>query len=278
MLALGETTLALLAPHRVPRDSDWQAAGAEVRRGFQPGDLIVFAPAWVDPVGRSYLGDLVPSEMAGRSDEDRYGRIWEIAVRGARAPETTGARLEHESSHGGVAVARYLKTPPVEVLFDFTAKLAEARLTQLPRDGRGNESPCYRNPLDGDDGFRCTSTHVARRTLEIDYRPRRGILVPVDGSLTTRIEFEAVPLGRTLVGYTGMHDYFSRKNADGPVHFAVLIDDAPQLAVDRANQPGWPRFIIDTSRFAGTAHRVRFEVSAPSAAWRTFGFHAEVRR
>src|SRR5262245_17609859 len=65
-VALLETAVALLAPFRVARTDEWAAAAAEVRGAFRPGDLIVFAPAWVDPIGRSYLGDLMPPEMVGR--------------------------------------------------------------------------------------------------------------------------------------------------------------------------------------------------------------------
>ena len=68
--------------------ADWDAAAAEVRAGFQPGDLIVFAPAWSDAVGRLHLGDLIPPEMAARADESGYRRVWEVSIRGARAPET----------------------------------------------------------------------------------------------------------------------------------------------------------------------------------------------
>ena len=278
VLSVGETQLGLFAPYRVPSESDWKAAAAAVRAGYQPGDLIVFAPTWSDQVGRSYLGDLVTLEMAGRADEDHYGRIWEVAVRGARAPETKGTKLERENSYGRVQVALYRKAPPVTVNYDFTAQLAQARLTQVPPGGAGNEVPCYVNSQDHDDGFQCASTHVGRRTLEIDYRPRRGILVPVDGNRTTRLEFDAVPLGKTLILYTGIHDYFSRKNAKGPVHFVVFIDDQPMVSLDQDNDHGWQRFTLDTASWAGALHHVRFEISAPSPAWRTFGFHAEARQ
>ena len=77
LLALVETGVALTARARVATDADWQAAAAEVRAGFTAGDVITFAPAWVDQIGRAYLGDLVTVEMAGRSDDDRYARIWE---------------------------------------------------------------------------------------------------------------------------------------------------------------------------------------------------------
>ena len=107
LLALVETGAALTARARVATDGDWEAAAAEVRAGFTPGDVIAFAPAWEDQVGRAHLGDLVTVEMAGRSDVDRYARVWEVSIRGARSPDTAGARLVRATQHGCVRVGLY---------------------------------------------------------------------------------------------------------------------------------------------------------------------------
>ena len=66
LLAIVEAATAVVAPRRVATEADWSATAAEVRAGFRPGDLIVFAPRWTDPIGRFHLGDLVTPEMAGR--------------------------------------------------------------------------------------------------------------------------------------------------------------------------------------------------------------------
>lgn len=273
-LALIETVNALWAPHRVATSADWNAAAAEVRAGYRAGDLIVFAPVWEDQVGRSYLGDLVTVEMAGRADADRYGRVWEVSIRGERAPETAQAKLLTRDRHGRVTVALYEK-PKVTVLYDFTSHAGDARVTQLPRTG-GAERPCYKSGAGA--SFRCASTTVEPRTLEVAFAPHRGILTPADGDQVTRLEFQGVPLGSSLVGYTGLHDYYSRKNSDTPVDFAVFIDGQKQLAVSFHQEEGWRRFTVDTHALAGTRHTVRFEVSAAHPRWRTFGFHAETRQ
>src|SRR3954467_3845068 len=102
VLALVETGSAIVAPFRAPSDEDWKAAAAVVRAGFRPGDLIVAAPAWADPVMRMHLGDLVPVKMAARLDSARYGRIWVIGQRGARADETRGAAVAQTSRNGAL--------------------------------------------------------------------------------------------------------------------------------------------------------------------------------
>lgn len=272
LLALVETVDALTAGARVAPLGDWEAAAAEVRAGFRPGDLVVFAPYWADQRGRSVLGDLVPVAMAGRSDADRYARIWELSIRGARAPEAAAARLVHATRHGKVRVALYDK-PAVTVLFDATAHADEARVTETL--GAGAETPCYREATAS---FRCAGTHVERRTLEVDYQPRRGLLTPVDGARTTHVAWDGVPLGGALVVYAGIHDYYARKNAAGLVDLRVSADGRTLLQARVGNADGWRRFDVDTRALAGAAHAIRVDVSAPDPAWRTFGFHLETRK
>lgn len=100
----------------VPGDDAWAEAAAYVRRQWRPGDLIVFAPGWVDPVGRLHLGDLIPVETAARMDAARYPRIWELSIRDAHAPDVAG-RTAVDDRPGPVTVRRY-DQPPVDVISD----------------------------------------------------------------------------------------------------------------------------------------------------------------
>jgi hypothetical protein len=274
LLAAVESAYAMFGGRATPA-ADWAAAAAEVRGEFRDGDLIVFAPAWADQIGRLHLGDKVSVEMAGHADADRYARIWEVSIRGARAPETRGLKADRETRHGRVTVALYSK-PAAEVVYDFTAHLDEARVTHSAPDGR-NETPCYKD-VGAHAGFRCSGTRIEGRTLEVDYQPRRGILAPVAAGRVTAIELRDVPAARALVGYTGLSDFNSRKNGAGPVDFRVLVDGRERLRVRHLNDDGWKRFELDTAADAGARHVVRFEISAPDSAWRTFGFHAEARK
>ena len=282
-VSLYETTTSLLASHRAPTDGDWASAAAEVRAGFKPGDLIVFAPGWTDPVGRLWLGDLIPPEMAARPDADRYGRIWQLSIRGARAPETLPDDIlpTSENRHGKVRVTLYTRSHPAAVpLADFTASLGEARVVQTPGGAawanactRAGDDPHLPRPM-----FRCNTTTVERRILEVDYAPHRGVLVPADGKLFTRVEYPNVPLGTRIVGEAGLHDYYARKNSDAPVLFKVYIGERAIFERRVKNEDGWLRFEAETGAATGSRGTVVFEVSAPvSAAWRNFGFHAESR-
>jgi hypothetical protein len=266
LLALVETASALLAPLRVARPADWDAAAAEVRAHFRDGDLIAFAPYWADQVGRAHF-EMVTVDMAGRADSERYSRVWEVSIRGAHSPDATG-RLISKKAFGRVEVALWEK-PAAEIVYDFTTHADEARVTV--GDERG-EQPCLR---DVGSGFRCPGSRVERRTLEIDYRPRRGILIPLEVARATRIAFDDIELGAKLVGYTGLHDYYARKNADGPVQLRVFIDGVERANFMTRNSDDWRRFELDTQP---GRHAVRFEISSPSPAWRNLGLHVEARK
>ena len=272
LLALVESTCALVAPARVAGDADWNAAAAEVRAGFRDGDLIVFSPYWADQAGRLHLGDKITVEMAGHADADRYARIWEVSLRGAHHPDVAGKKPTHETRHGKVTVALY-EQPAATIAYDFTTHSDDARVTETPTAG-GNETPCYKEV----GGYRCGSVRLEPRTLEVDYGPRRGILAPPSNGRITHLEWSDVPLGAQLIGYTGLHDYYSRKSADGPVDFKLFVDGKERLSLRHKNTDGWRRFRVDTAAEAAGKHTVRVEISAPNAAWRTFGFHLEARK
>ena len=104
-LAIVEALVALTAPLRAPKADDWAAVERDVRAGFRPGDLIVAAPAWADPIMRMHLGDLISIPTAGRMDGARFSRVWEIDQRGARAPETRDGRVVLERHHGALTRA-----------------------------------------------------------------------------------------------------------------------------------------------------------------------------
>src|SRR5687768_17207157 len=80
-VAIAEIVAAVRAPAGVPGDDDWRRAATTVRQERKSGELILFAPRWIDPVGRLHLGDLLSIDDVARMDADRYGVIWEMAIR-----------------------------------------------------------------------------------------------------------------------------------------------------------------------------------------------------
>lgn len=266
-----------------PVPADWEAAAAMVRAGFAPGDLIVFAPSWADPVGRAQLGDLMPPAMVGRPDGRRYRRIWEISMRGAHAEDVAGLVADVTQPLGSLHVARYPQKP-LAVRFDLVDRLLDARVTQAPASAAGGPQdaaaeglPClWAGPLPspfpprGPAGaFACAAGRVERRTLEIDYRPRYGVLVTPDPGQRTVLTWEHIPdaawRDARLWLWLGLHDYHARKTATGAAEVTVDIDHGAlrvPLRIDATQ--GFVATQIPLTGGAPAGHTLRIEVTAPS--------------
>jgi predicted hotdog family 3-hydroxylacyl-ACP dehydratase len=270
LLALVETGNALVAPWRAATDEDWRAAAARIRAEFRPGDLIVTSPAWADPVLRLRLGDLVPRAAAARMDSARYGRIWEIAQRGARAPESRGARQATTARFGALTVRRWEKTAAV-VSYDFLAEWRQATLAVVRPDG--TVMPCTA----GGDKFQCPGTTLGPDLLEIDTTLRNGFLVEPVENATLALEFPAVAFGRELAVASGLHNVWQRKSGDGKVRLRVLAGGRELGTQVAASQSGWTVQAFDTAALAGTTGPVRFEITVDKAHARYLGFAAEAR-
>lgn len=245
-IAIWEAVAAQRAGAGVPGDEAWARAAAVVRAAHRPGDLIVFAPAWADPVGRLHLGDLIPVEMAARMDAARYGRIWELSIRGARASETAGLAPVEAHDEGGVAIRRYERAPAV-VLADVRDLLATAKL-----DGTAQRPP---------------SLELA----EVGFAPHRCIQVTPQPGKPLRLTFPALPAGE-LVGYVGLADVFTRRDERRPGRLAVEQAGRRLAEATAGVDDGWVRF---AGRIAAGDATFVIDADGPN---RLVCFAAEVRR
>ncbi|HEY4393826.1 MAG TPA: hypothetical protein VGP64_07185 [Polyangia bacterium] len=275
-LAVVETTVALVAPALAPTDADWVAAAAAVRAGFRPGDLIVAAPGWADPILRVHLGDLIPPEVAARMDDDRFARVWEVSQRGAHAPaaEAATATVARDERFGRLRV-RLLERPAETVTYDFVAHGADARLTR--RDLRGGVAAC----APAGDRVNCAaggSVLFRRQVVEVEQKLREALLTEPLANAALAIEFPAVPLGRALVIATGLHDTWMRKAARGTVEARVTVGDQTTELPVTDDDSGWTRTRIDTSARAGQTLPVRLEITSANPYDRFFAFAAEARQ
>lgn len=219
VISLWEVCATRRAATSVPDDAAWQVAAERVRASHRPGDLIVFAPAWVDPVGRLHLGDLLPLEMAARMDAARYGRIWELAIRGARSPDTAGLAPVATEEHGGVAVRRYERAPAV-VVADVLERAATAISDGAP---------------------------PALELAEVGFAPHRCLQVSPRPGAPLRLAFPQLPLGRELVGYVGIADVFTRRDARSPVRLDVEVAGKVVASAVAGVDDGWVRFAAATT-------------------------------
>ncbi len=272
LLALVETAAALIAPSRAPTDADWAAAARQVRAEFRPGDLIVAAPAWADPILRVHLGDLIPIEVAGRLDDDRFARVWEVSQRGARATATTGGTVALEQRFGRLTVRR-IERQAEPVGYDFVARWADAQVSRV----EAARTVGCRTVADRIQCPDLSFNFVHRQIVEVDNRLREALLAQPVGQAVVAIEYPAVRLGRVLVVATGLHDTWMRKAARGTVEMRVIVGGQPQALPTTSDDSGWTRTRIDTTARAGQVVPVRFEITSPAPYARHFAFAAEAR-
>ncbi len=244
-VAVWEIVATPLQARSVPGDDEWTRAAEYVRAKHRPGDLIVFAPEWADPVGRLHLGDLIPLELAARMDGARYGRIWELAIRGARAKDTAG--LVPVAVADGEVEVRLYERPPAVVLADVRAALGTAKSTNgIPR----------------------------LELAEVGFEPHRCVLLVPPAGKPARIVFPQLPLGRELVGYVGIADVFTRRADREPATLEVEIAGRLVATVTAGVEDGWIRFAAPTTPGAAD---VTFTISAATAG-RQVCFAAEARQ
>lgn len=191
----------------VPGDDAWRGAAQLVRENYRPGDLIVFAPAWVDPTGRMHLGDLMTIDMAARMDDAKYARIWELSIRGPQRTE----RPAFEEDVDGVLVRRYDRTP-VKVLADVRALMPELRV-------EGGSRPTL-------------------ELAEIGFEPHRCIQVVPSAPVRMTV---ALPAGK-LVGYAGLADVFTRRDIRAPATLDVEVGGKVVTSISPGVDDGWVRF------------------------------------
>lgn len=271
LLALAESVNAVVAPMRAPTERDWSAAAEAVRAAIHPGDLIVAAPGWADPIMRSKLGDLVPLAVAGRMDAARFGRIWEISQRGAQSPETLGAKAATSSKHGRLTVTLWQK-PSAPVTFDFVSAWRKASLSQVAPTGA--ELPCAPTG----ERLQCPQGGVLKPELvEVDTTLRNALGIDPVERATLALDYSEVPLGRELAVAAGLHNVWLRKSGDGKVRVRVLLDGSEQGVVEATSASGWTVRRFDTAARAGQTGKVRFEITVDRAHARHLGLAAEAR-
>ncbi|HUS67204.1 MAG TPA: hypothetical protein VMZ28_21850 [Kofleriaceae bacterium] len=252
LIALWEIVAVERATARAATEDDWQRLSTAVRERHRPSDLIVFAPGWIDPLGREHLGDLIPVEMAARMDAARYDVVWEVALGDARAPETEGLEPDWSGRFGRLTARRYQREPEA-----IAADLVQA-FPQATVEGKAAGTP-------------------AVSLEEVGFAPHRCVKVIPRPGETVSIVYRDVELGRRLVGYVGLADVFTRRDVRAPGQLTVRVGGAQVAEVTAGVEDGWIRFEAPTS---GGTGEIRFEATAVGrdARDRRICFAAETRR
>ena len=199
-LAIWEVLTLASAGRSAAAPADWQAVAAAIPATLGSDQLVVFAPRWIDPVGRRWLGARLTLDQVARIDTVRYRQIWEVSIRGADAPELAGESPASVETFGPIRVRRFERRAPA-----VTWSLAEGT-----------------------------------RICEIDFEPRRGVpLILRAPYAQARRKFERVPLGTELQVYAGLDDYQKRSRNRSAALVRLMVDDREVAHRTIGNGDGW---------------------------------------
>ncbi|MBK7401410.1 MAG: hypothetical protein IPJ34_35435 [Myxococcales bacterium] len=304
-LVAGWELLAAERQHRaVPTDSDWRAAAAAALAAKKPGDMVIVAPRWAEPLGRKAGFELTglasdkplfDLRMAGRSDLETVPRVLELSIRGKDDPQVKGFRLVSEQAFGTVKLRTFDNPRPEKLLRDLVSEVdATATVSRVAPDGASE--PCrwetegsqhipnlFAGPVPPKKRWSCPPfdpgwSWVGETAItDLDYVPRRCVLMHPTLSNTT-IAFPPRPIGQKVVAYVGKHVYVEREKRLSPVHVRISVAGKEVAHAFQRDGDGWLRFEGSTAAWAGSSQPVKIELWAEgSPQFRVACVAAELR-
>jgi len=200
VVAMWETAVLYHVKESAPTSEDWSAAAAAVAASGESEGLILFAPRWIDPVGRLWLGDRISLDDAARMDTVRYRQVWEISTRGATAPEVAHEIPVSDRTFGRLRVRQFQRAAPV-VTWDLRDR---------------------------------------SRIHEVDFEPRKGVVLELHhAEEKQRLFFQAVSLGEELQVFAGLAGYRTRAENRATALLQGLVDGRELTRGYIGNDSGW---------------------------------------
>jgi len=294
VVGLVELALFVRESTDVVSDADWLAAREAVKKDLTPEDLVVFAPGWIDPVGRRYFGpDIMTFDRAARADESRFRRAFEVAFHGDHRSEVKDWKNVSEGSYGKLTVRRLENPHFAPVITDFLARAEPPTLSVTRAEPSGTEAACtwVRGPVQSagiyypagpatpGNKFVCPSTFVGITVIQaLDHSPRRCIAAfPPGGTSALRMTFAGVKLGKSIVAHHGIHYDGERYNVGTPVTIVFRTRTGPLGQSVHRDGQGWSSFELDTTELAGKTEDIIVEVSSSVGMRRQYCFEATTR-
>lgn len=292
LLGLAELAAHVFFANRAPRVEEWRALAPSVLAHKRPGEPIVVAPEWAEPLARYALGDAAfPLDEVARPDANGFRRVLEISALGARAEETRDFRVVSEEQSGPF-VLRVLENPkPRRARYRFLEHATPAELEVSVVEG-DQSAPCpyddharvVAGGLHGEvtfprERFVCPGDEASFVGITViddqEYRPRRCLWAhpPPDGFL--RLRFRDVPLGRSVTGFAGLSYFLFRDGLGQPIELRARLDGALLGSYRHRDEWGWHEFGIGAGARAGKVGTLDFEIESQHAPARHFCFYAE---
>lgn len=268
-LALVEWGLAARVYKHAVAPADWHEAGQAVA-GIPPDEAVALADTWLGPRARAQMERFARPEALARPDLRGAARVHVLGVQGRSwSPKLEADRedlpqpvLEQARDFGGLTLSTWTLPGAGTVLADFVDDLLSLRVASQGRKCSGRRT------------WKCPAGRVHEGWAEIEYRPRRCLLVEMSDGAGVEITYEDMPLGTTLRGHVGVHDFNRRLRSDAPTAVAVAIGER-RVDFTATDTQGWHAFAVDTRALAGTKATVTLEVvPGVRGTWQRKGYDA----
>jgi hypothetical protein len=287
-----ELVLHVKQTSEVASDADWEAAKKAIASEVGPDDLVIFAPFWVDPVGREHFGDaLAGVRREARPDETRYARAFEVGIRGEHREELEGWKKTSERTFGRVTVGVYENPAFVKPKLDLVDLIAPDRATVTRVEASGAEAPCNFQIGQGQPGglsvpqgtavpgakFNCQGGGwVGVAVLHaMDHHPHMCIFVsPAGANASVRVTFKNVTFANAIHGHSGVQ-WIDDRNASGAVTtLAWSAFGRPIGANPHRTGVGWTGYEFPTHELAGKKGDLVAEIAGTQGH---YCFEADIR-
>jgi hypothetical protein len=281
LLGLAELGAYVFFSRRAPNEKDWADVRPLVASWYTPGDVVVVAPYWAEPMARWKFGDeLMPVRDVARPDPSGYAQAIEVSTLGQAAPELAGWKVLKETKHGSFRLRALANPAPPAITYVFGDHVGPETM-EASTEKAGGRTPCAFNanatieggglggpPIYPAARFVCPGepAHVFVGVTIIDdekARPRRCIWASAptgDGETVAR--FRNVPLGTKIHGHAGMGWLIERDRAVPPYMIRVVVGSTEVGKVVHAPGDWWKAFELPLGGAAGTTADVEFRVSS----------------
>jgi hypothetical protein len=216
---------------RAPSLDDYRALAPRLLGAKKPGQPVVVAPYWAEPLVRHAAGDAAfPLSELGRTSDDGFDSFLEVSLLGESAPELSSFTVRRVQRAGPFELRERYRSSAKPSRFDgVTAVEGRALAAQVKL--RGAELDCHPRLVKHTEGgglhghaaharerYVCPGGGLVSASLIEDqaYRPRRCILTRIPPASRIELRFESIP-GGTLVAHAGMSFFLSRDGVEpGP--------------------------------------------------------------
>lgn len=275
--------------HEVTSDDDWRAAHDGVAKTIQPDDLLIFAPKWVEPVGRQWMGsDLATMGRMTFADTSRYKRAVEVSIRGKHREELEGWKSAKTDRYGNIDVTVF-ENPNYKAVIDDPLDLQRMHVSYTQGGSFERDCPLEHTapqtagtyfppglPIPGD-RFNCGNALVAIGVLSaLDYSARRCVIAAPGQGMKIKVRFSNVKIGKVLHGNHGLYAEAERNKTGAPVTINFDVGGKPIGRAMHKDGDGWSYFELPTNDLAGQTADVVAEISS-SGGDRSYCFEVTSR-